>query len=57
MTGEWEGVVENPMTGMISATVAPTYDAVTGTWVQPPAAIDPVTGLPQVDPLTGQPVA
>ena len=46
MTGEWEGVVENPMTGMFSSTVAPTYDPLTGAWVQPPAAVDPLTGLP-----------
>lgn len=44
MTGAWETVTENPLTGMVTATVAPTYDAATGGWTQPPPALDPVTG-------------
>jgi hypothetical protein len=56
MTGEWETTMVDPMTGMVTASVAPTYDALTGTWTQPPAAVDPVTGLPMTDPLTGMPV-
>jgi len=44
------------MTGMMSVTAAPTYDAATGQWMEQPP-VDPMTGLPAVDPLTGAPAA
>ena len=50
-TGGWDALTPNPMTGMVQASPAPTYDATTMTWTQPPApAVDPLTGLPVADP-------
>ena len=51
-TGSWDQLTENPMTGMMMPSAAPTYDAATGAWTQPPAAaVDPMTGLPVADPM------
>ena len=56
MTGAWTTTTVDPMTGMMSTNMAPTYDTATGQWMQQPA-VDPMTGLPATDPLTGLPAA
>ena len=52
LTQSWEQVMgENPMTGMPMSSPAPTYDAATGQWMT--QEVDPMTGMPVVDPVTG----